>query len=172
MNRTETRNLRKDHMVKIGLNPDHISDWRKKWKGLKQTSVTRGSEFKLSFEEYVTIAVESGLTHYSQIGRRFGEHGMARYGDEGAYEYGNCRFITTTDNIAERSVNGGTQRQVEKMSQRFRAVSPTGEVYVGDNLTKFTREMGLSSDYLGKIARRVHVSRAGWKCDYLDKDEK
>lgn len=155
-------------MVRIGLNPADLIGWRKKWKGLKGTSIKRGSQFNLTFEDYVTIAVESGLTHYSQVGRRKGEHGMARIGDSGPYEYGNCRFLTTEENIAERSLNGGTQNQIDKMSQAFIAIDPSGNEYVGENLTKFTRDMGLSNDYLGKIARGVHVSRSGWKCKYVE----
>lgn len=167
----KTQPVRRAHMVKVGLNPDHLTEWRKKWKGLKQTSVKRGSEFKLSFEDYVTIAVESGLTHYSQIGRRKGEHGMARIGDSGPYEYGNCRFLTTEENIAERTLNGGTARQSEKMSHKFKVTYPDGRIYTGGNLTKFTRDNNLSADYLGKLARGIHESRFGWKCEYLKETE-
>lgn len=170
MARSETRKARRMFMDTVGLNPDHLTGWRVKWKGLKQNAGKRDADFTLTFEEYVTIGIESGLSHIDEIGSKVGRYGMARLGDVGPYSYGNCRFLTTTDNIAERTVNGGTSRQIEKMSRSFIATSPDGVEYVGNNLTKFTRDNGLCADYLGKIARGLHVSRLGWKCEYLDKE--
>lgn len=154
-------------MEKVGLNPDQLTGWRVKWKGLKQNASKRDADFTLTFEDYITIAVESGLTHFDEIGSRKGKYGMARLGDIGPYSYGNCRFLTTEDNISERTVNGGTASQITKMSKRFRCISPSGEIIEGVNLTKFQRDNGFTNDSLSGVANGKYKQYLGWVCEYI-----
>ena len=62
---------------------------------------TQHIEFKLSFQDYVNLAYEAGLKS-SDLGYKGKGYVLGRYHDTGAYEVGNCRFITQDENIAER----------------------------------------------------------------------
>lgn len=159
--------MRKSFLSSIGLNPEDLGVWQKKWKGLKGTSVSRGTAFLLSFEDYVTIAAYSGLKSPDLIGRGLGKYGMGRLGDSGDYVIGNCRFITNAQNIEERNLNGGTERRTKKLSKSFKAVSPLGEVFTGYNISKFTRDMGLTSGSLSGCARGIYAQHLGWTCEYI-----
>lgn len=159
--------MRKSFLSSIGLNPEDLVVWQKKWKGLKGTSASRGTAFLLSFEDYVTIAADSGLKSPDLIGRGLGKYGMGRLGDSGDYVIGNCRFITNAQNIEERNLNGGTERRTKKLSKSFKAVSPSGEVFTGHNISKFTRDMGLTSGSLSGCARGIYAQHLGWTCEYI-----
>ena len=56
--------------------------------------------FELSFDEYCLLVKEAGLKS-SQLGFKGEGYVLARYNDQGPYKYGNCRFITHAENIAE-----------------------------------------------------------------------
>jgi len=158
---------RKSFLKSIGLDPNDLTEWQKKWRGLKNTSRQRGAGFFLSFEDYVSIAVESGLHSPESIGRASDKYAMGRIGDVGDYIRGNCRFITNARNIEERTINGGTEERTKKISKKFKAVAPNGEVFTGYNISKFTREMGLASGSLSGCARGVYAQYLGWTCQYI-----
>lgn len=162
---TEQRKL---FLLSINLNPEDLVIWQNKWGGLKCTSAIRKTEFLLSFEDYVTIAAESGLSSPNSIGRGLDKYGMGRLGDVGPYVIGNCRFITNAQNIQERNENGGTERRTKKLSKEFKATSPTGEVFTGYNISKFTRDMGLSAGSLSGCARGIYAQHLGWTCEYTN----
>lgn len=64
---------------------------------------TQKKGFNLTFEEYCQLVKEAGLVS-SQLGYKGEGYVLARFNDEGSYEYGNCRFITQIENLAERKV--------------------------------------------------------------------
>ena len=47
------------------------------------------------------LLADAGITK-DDIGQKGDEYQLARYGDTGGYHMGNCRFITTKENMAER----------------------------------------------------------------------
>ncbi len=74
--------------------------WREKFRNAKANAVRRGVGFKMSYEEWLGIWVESG--HMHQRGIHSGQYVMARHGDKGPYEVGNVKIIPHIENIKER----------------------------------------------------------------------
>ena len=65
----------------------------------KSNAVLRGIEFKLTFEDWLRIWVESGKLHLR--GRGKDKYCMCRIGDAGAYEIGNVFVAMNSQNISE-----------------------------------------------------------------------
>ena len=65
----------------------------------KATAKARGIAFLLTFEEWMTIWIESGNWHLR--GNLKGQYVMARAGDIGPYAAGNVRICTVSENRAE-----------------------------------------------------------------------
>ena len=57
--------------------------------------------------------MQASLTAPSQIGRDLDSYQLARYGDQGGYSIGNCRFITKQENLEERITSGAIKRATE-----------------------------------------------------------
>ena len=55
----------------------------------------------LSYTELYSLVQQAGIQP-SQIGQASSDYQLARYDDSGDYVIGNCRFITTRENIRER----------------------------------------------------------------------
>ena len=62
-----------------------------------------GIPFSLTFEDFCSLVREAGLTS-SQLGFSGNKYVLARYGDKGGYELGNCRFITQKENADEKVI--------------------------------------------------------------------
>jgi hypothetical protein len=69
----------------------------------KSTSLSRGVEFLLTFEEWWDIWQTSGK--WELRGRRRGQYVMARFGDRGPYERSNIRICLVEENIGESNQN-------------------------------------------------------------------
>lgn len=65
----------------------------------KATAKRRGIAFLLTFEEWMAIWLES--QRWEQRGNLKGQYVMARTGDAGAYECGNVRICSVSDNRIE-----------------------------------------------------------------------
>lgn len=97
----------------IMLHPDYISDLEdeldddhklfSKWSQKKSNAKTMGNECLLTFDDYCQLVKEAGLVS-SQLGINGEGYDLARYGDQGPYELGNCRFITHAENNWEKPV--------------------------------------------------------------------
>jgi len=153
---------RKQFLLSVGYNPDDVIVWRLKWQRIKYHSLRCGKECKLSFEQYIHLAVEAGIRLPSDIGNTKDKYVMARYGDKGGYVYGNCRFIRQSDNYKEYVENGGKQKMIDaltgrskstcigilsastKKSKNYRVISPSGVVFSGRNLTDFCKKHQLN----------------------------
>jgi len=61
-------------------------------------------EFKLNYEDWCFLVAEAGLRS-SDLGFSGKNYVLARYGDEGPYEVGNCRFTTQQQNVLERKIS-------------------------------------------------------------------
>lgn len=64
-------------------------------------SKSEGIEFNLTFQEYCKLVADAGLVS-SDLGFTGKGYVLARFNDEGGYEYYNCRFITQKENARER----------------------------------------------------------------------
>lgn len=69
------------------------------WGQQRRTAGCRGIAFHLTFEQWLRLWTASG--HLHERGRRRGQYVMARFKDKGAYEIGNVRIITCSENHAE-----------------------------------------------------------------------
>jgi hypothetical protein len=65
----------------------------------KSDAKRRGIPFLLTFEEWMSIWIDSGK--WEQRGSRSGQFCMARFGDQGAYEVGNVKIILRSANTSE-----------------------------------------------------------------------
>lgn len=59
-----------------------------------------GTEFLLTFEEWINIWLDSG--HLEERGHCRGQYVMARFGDKGPYAVGNVKIITAEENCSEK----------------------------------------------------------------------
>lgn len=95
---------------KIIENPNHVSSLEKeldddgklftKYSMKRSNAKTMGNEFHLTLHEFCTLMKEAGLKS-SNLGLNGNHYDLARYGDTGPYEIGNCRFITHQENVKE-----------------------------------------------------------------------
>ena len=70
------------------------------YSGKRSTSKHRGINFLLTENDIRTLLQEAGISIW-QVGRGMDDYVLARKGDTGPYEIGNCRFIRKRDNITE-----------------------------------------------------------------------
>lgn len=61
-----------------------------------------GIAFNLTYDQYVGLVASANLKS-SQLGFTGENYVLGRYNDTGAYEVGNCRFITQKENAEEKS---------------------------------------------------------------------
>lgn len=102
MIRVSILNNRKDYLKSIGLPPEEVSVWAKKWTNLKGDAKRKGRQCLLSFEEYAMLAKEAGLQSVEEIGVLPNKYQLGRVEDRGNYVWGNCRFIPKEQNLKER----------------------------------------------------------------------
>ena len=75
----------------------------------------RGITWKLTFEEWFEIWINSG--YWDQRGRGANDYCMSRYGDIGAYEVGNVFIQTNAENIKQMWNNSGRDAHIENIRQ-------------------------------------------------------
>lgn len=73
-----------------------------------------GIDFSLSLDQFRYLVEQANLLP-SQLGYSGDMYVLARYNDDGAYELGNCRFITQKENMAERGFSEAA-RAVSQMN--------------------------------------------------------
>lgn len=152
-----------------------IKEWNQRLINLRASAKYRGLECNLTLEQYMQLASEAGITHPSQIGKTNESFQMARYGDVGNYEVGNCRFITKLENIREKTNRGlgrtkyshrGIAAQAEKLSKSFKVKSPAGEVFEGSNLNEFCKLHGLTQTAMSAVCLGKRMQHKGWTGEY------
>jgi len=75
---------------------------KQRWFNKSVNSLKEGISFNLSFEEFCDLVKNANLVS-SDLGFSGGKKFvLARYGDTGGYVYGNCRFITQSENALEK----------------------------------------------------------------------
>lgn len=190
LNKFARANYNRDLLDQIGLNSADYLRWKKLWSALCSHAQGRGAVCYLTFDQYVRLALDAGLTSPDQIGVGIDKYQLGRIGDTGNYELGNCRFITMRQNLDERFLNGGTREAGRKKSGRtkdndpgvasqaqiikdqnrrkFQLVDPNGVIHYGDCLTDFCAEHGLNRRSIyGILSGSRKVSRSGWTGKYL-----
>lgn len=177
---------RMDHLSSIGLNPDDYKEWRHKWKAVASSN---RKECFLTFEQYVQLAVDAGLTKPEQIGKSIDSYHLGRIGDVGPYAIGNCRFILHSQNLAEQKANGGkavamkrsadTRRGrtkethdysgvIEAQKKHFLLTSPEGIEYAGSNLSDFCKANDLLQGNMAAVCRGERSHHRGWTGYYIE----
>lgn len=78
---------------------EEIKIAEQKYRGQKSHSKTRGIEFNLTFNEWITIWLQSG--HWHERGKGKGTYVMSRIGDKGPYEVGNVFIQSNYDNVIQ-----------------------------------------------------------------------
>lgn len=86
-----------------------------KYQRLLGNAEAKGVVCELTFEQYLKLAYDVAINNPNQIGTSMKSFQMGRVGDQGNYYYGNCRFISRTQNMQERTDNGGSKRQADKI---------------------------------------------------------
>ena len=86
---------------KYQINVDDDGKMYQRYLNKKINANHEGIDFNLTFQEFCLLCSESNLKS-SNLGYTGDGFVLARYNDEGDYSYGNCRFITHTENIQER----------------------------------------------------------------------
>lgn len=149
--------------------------WWAKYSQLRHNAGNRGTDFKLSFRQYLLLAQRAGLRSADQIGcKSYSDFQVGRVGDTGPYSFGNCRFITMGQNQREKYENGGHARGVQKQKRQapfrnhttrvtdFVVRSPDGSIHVGSNLAEFCREKDLSYQLMCQVCRGARIHHRDW----------
>ena len=107
----------------------------------KKTSAKKnGLECKLSFYEYCLLVKEAGLKS-SDLGYAGNDYVLARYNDEGDYEYGKCRFITRKENLSERKTS---QKQIEASKKNIRLAHKKYANMTNEEKEEYNKKIGLA----------------------------
>lgn len=170
----------------LGFDTGDTPRWRWKYRKLRGRVSQTGQLLLLSFRQYMRLAKRAGLTNPDEIGCTRGTYQLGRKGDSGHYEWGNCRFITIEQNIAERKKNGGAASQGAKLrgrtakthdgvartkaatSKRFRVKSPTGRVYTASSLREFCQKHNLARQYVRAVFNGKRHEYKGWTGSFIE----
>lgn len=121
LNKFDRANYNRNLLDQIGLNSADYLRWKKLWSALCSHAQGRGAVCYLTFDQYVRLALDAGLTSPDQIGTQADKYQLGRLGDSGDYRLGNCRFITMKQNLEERALNGGNASAARKKSGRTKS---------------------------------------------------
>jgi hypothetical protein len=104
----------------------------------QQNAKYRGVPFLLTFEQWWDIWKKSG--HWHERGRGKNKYCMARFGDKGAYEVGNVKIITNSQNSSEIVV---PEEKKEKLSIMF--AGSNGPFYGRTHTKEAKRKIGAAT---------------------------
>ena len=163
---------------------------REKWRSHVKHCKERGVK-PLELHIYKSKLIDANITP-NKIGRTLGSYQLARYSDSGDYTESNCRFITQTENLKERCLNGGTERGIalrrglpniktslsltgrtakthdyiariaDSKAKEYSVISPDGEFLIIRNLRKFCRESGLDRSCFRRMLLGQTKSYKNW----------
>jgi hypothetical protein len=103
-----------------GIAPESVDEWYLKWRRHVNHARNRGVLSNLSFSDYVSTALASGLVSPEQISKQEGGFVLGRIGDVGNYSLGTCRFISQQQNIQEAYDNGRHADGIATRSEHFK----------------------------------------------------
>lgn len=64
-------------------------------------------------------------------------------------------------------VNGCIQ---DKQQREFKAISPTGEIHISDNITEFARQFNLERRQISAVLHKRFKSTQGWKFYFINEE--
>lgn len=139
----------------------------------KASSKRRGIEWNLSFDEWLTVWIESG--ELANRGSCKGQFVMARVQDAGPYEVGNVEIKTCSKNISFSNTQRWQDRQriKEKPMSRKRADEPYVQQKINLPATLAARFTLLHWDPVGRKVKYGAFSEVVSKLlsDYVNKTE-
>lgn len=74
-----------------------------------------------------------------------------------------CMFVT----IQENSLNADYTDRINKVSLRFKAISPEGEIIIAQNATQFEKEHNLSAGTISRCLSGKIKQSKGWKFENI-----
>lgn len=117
----------------------------------KINAAKEGIPCLLSFEEFCSLVSEAGLVS-SMLGFSGGQkYVLARYNDQGAYEYGNCRFVTQLENAKERKVTDKSREASRQNAAKMNASRPDD---IGDRIKRGMQDSQYYKDKRAEAARK------------------
>lgn len=103
---------------------------KRRWLNKSINALKEGIDFSLSFEEFCILVKSAGLVS-SELGFSGGKKFvLARYGDAGGYVYGNCRFITQSENALEKKK---TEKMVESCRVNVKKATLAAQKVLNNN---------------------------------------
>jgi hypothetical protein len=109
--------------------------WYRKFVVQRSHAQQRGIGRDLTFEQYLSLAKESGLENPAMIGKSDGCYHLARIEDAGDYTLSNCRFIPAEHNRLEAVENGryaeGQQWRVGQTKETSETIRRMAETKTG-----------------------------------------
>lgn len=106
-----------------------------------------------NFIDFYDLMYESFLVAAEKFGKK--NVSLERIDNNKSYSKDNCKWI----HIKEQQSN---QRKVKM----FKAISPSGEVYITRNVTKFCEEHGLNRQTVSDVLNGRSTNHKGWKFTY------
>lgn len=97
---------------------------QKKYSNRKAHAKEQNIPFDLTYEQYCSLVQEANIVS-SQLGRTGKGYDLARYGDQGGYTYGNCRFITHAENMREQKTSEAQRQASRQNLQNYHASGNT-----------------------------------------------
>ena len=91
---------RKQSDLELLINDD--GKLKQRWKNKRVNAKAEELECNLTYDEFCQLVYDAGLVS-SQLGFTGDCYVLARYNDSGNYDFGNCRFITQKENVAEKN---------------------------------------------------------------------
>lgn len=137
-----------------------------KWLNKRNNAKLEGVKFDLTFDEYWKLKDEANLKT-EDLGFSGKGYVLARYNDKGPYKYGNCRFITQSQNAKERKISDrgrrasslhmkqyNANRTPEELSQQIQR-SKKWQNYIAERkrkakIKRLEFERGASKNHLGE----------------------
>ena len=105
------------------ISVDDDGKLKQRYVNKRVNSKSEGIEFHLTFYEYCKLVADAGLVS-SDLGFTGKGYVLARFNDEGGYEFSNCRFITQLENARERESHT-VHKRVECIEDRLEFKSIT-----------------------------------------------
>ena len=136
------------------INEETKTIWRY-WRG-KNSHHTPEKQWLLTGAELVQLFEDAGIT-VNDIGQKSQQYQLARHGDTGHYEMGNCRFITMRENLQEKRVKT-TEEWIAHNAGHAKEVSTPHGTY--PSLSEAARRIGVLQR---TVSRRVKNEREKWK---------
>tara|TARA_R110000737_G_scaffold210135_1_gene227900 strand:+ start:120 stop:629 length:510 start_codon:yes stop_codon:yes gene_type:complete len=132
----------------------------------KKKCQTPLKQWLLSGAELVQLFEDAGISA-DDIGVKSQQYQLGRHNDSGHYQVGNCRFITTRENLQERTFTPEAVQKIKDAQTRKPVRTPSGWY---ESLTKCSEELGIRKDTLRLRLRSNSASWSQWQ--YAEEVEK